>query len=313
MSSNRKPLNFNDLRRLKPGALREIEQPPPSDVAPPSNVPPTTDTAPPPDATPTPDVAPPHLQQPPLQSVAPTPPAAATPDVAPEQFTRVVNGIFDKILPTLKPAEQLVLLRLYRLTRGFNTNVCRVTIGRLATTCNIGTTAARLATQSLETKGYIRRIGTDMANTNQNDRGIDFEMLLPAAAPTRRGAATRPVAPTSHVAPPPDVANKEKNLNENTHKEGVRVGSRFTLEECRRYAEHLRSRGEGITNPGGYATAIHRSGESDAQIEKFLAGDVTTEPVRCDLCREMDGFVWADPSDRSKGLKKCKHEGQPNL
>jgi hypothetical protein len=47
------------------------------------------------------------------------------------------------------------------------------------------------------------------------------------------------------------------------------VGSKFSLEECRRYAESLR--GEGIQNPGGYATAIHRSGEADDRIEAFLS------------------------------------------
>ena len=49
---------------------------------------------------------------------------------------------------------------------------------------------------------------------------------------------------------------------------GVRVGSKFTLEECRRFAESLRA--EGIQNPGGYATTIHRSGEADDRVEAFL-------------------------------------------
>jgi hypothetical protein len=46
------------------------------------------------------------------------------------------------------------------------------------------------------------------------------------------------------------------------------VGSKFTLEECRRFAESLRA--EGIQNPGGYATIIHRSGEADDRVEAFL-------------------------------------------
>jgi hypothetical protein len=53
-----------------------------------------------------------------------------------------------------------------------------------------------------------------------------------------------------------------------SEEEGTEVGSRFTIEECRRFAESLRA--EGIQNLGGYATAIHRSGEADERIEAFL-------------------------------------------
>lgn len=50
----------------------------------------------------------------------------------------------------------------------------------------------------------------------------------------------------------------------------VGVASKFSLEECRAYANHLHLSGAGITNPGGYAKAIYRSGEDDDQIEAFL-------------------------------------------
>jgi hypothetical protein len=281
------------------------ETPPPRSVAPP------LDVAPPSPAAPTPDVAPPQTTQPPLQNVAPPVDVALTADVAPEQFTRVVNGIFDRILPSLKPAEQLVLLRLYRLTRGFNKEICRVTIGKLATSCNIGTTATRLAVQALESRGYIRRVGTDVANTNQNNRGIDFEMLLPAAAPPRRVGGTRPAAPPPDVAPPSDVANKIKTIKENTQTQepaaGVRAGSKFTIEECRKYAEHLRSTGQGINNPGGYATTIHRTGEADELIERFL-NPVSSIQVDATQCPDCKGSGFYYPNGPTGGVAKCKHE-----
>jgi hypothetical protein len=281
------------------------ETPPTPDVAPTRDVATTLGAAPPP------HVAPPQTTQPPLQNVAPPVDVALPADVAPEQFTRVVNGIFDRILPSLKPAEQLVLLRLYRLTRGFNKEICRVTIGKLATSCNIGTTATRLAVQALESRGYIRRAGTDVANTNQNNRGIDFEMLLPAAAPPRRVGATRPVAPTPDAAPPLDVANKIKTIKENTQTQepaaGVRVGSRFSIEECRRYAQHLQSTGQGINNPGGYATTIHRMGEADELIEKFLnpTASIQVDSSQCPDCKGS-GFYY--PNGPTGGVAKCKHE-----
>ncbi len=66
--------------------------------------------------------------------------------------------------------------------------------------------------------------------------------------------------------------------SETTHTQHLRAvgavavcgGSRFTIEECRRYAKHLQSTGQGIKNPGGYATSIHRTGKADVLIEEFL-------------------------------------------
>jgi hypothetical protein len=80
----------------------------------------------------------------------------------------------------------------------------------------------------------------------------------------------------------PNMApNKIKTLKENTQTpSGVRAGSRFSLDECRAYAESLRS--EGIQNPGGYATTIHRSGEADDRIEAFLR-QRTAKPERPEL------------------------------
>jgi hypothetical protein len=48
-------------------------------------------------------------------------------------------------------------------------------------------------------------------------------------------------------------------------------GSKFTIEECRKYAKHLQATGQGINNPGGFATTIHRTGNVDAVIEEFLS------------------------------------------
>lgn len=55
----------------------------------------------------------------------------------------------------------------------------------------------------------------------------------------------------------------------------MRVGSKFSIEECRKYAQHLQATGQGINNPGGYATTIHRTGEADMLIESFLHPEAT--------------------------------------
>jgi hypothetical protein len=100
-------------------------------------------------------------------------------------------------------------------------------------------------------------------------------MLLPQAARAKSSppATTSPAAKNSAGEVVAD--NKVNTQKENTQTQdapaaSVRVGSKFTLEECRRYARHLQSTGQGINNPGGYATTIHRTGEADLLIESFL-------------------------------------------
>lgn len=82
------------------------------------------------------------------------------------------------------------------------------------------------------------------------------------------------------------------------------VCSRFSLKDCREYAEHLHKTGQGIDKPGGYATAIHRSGEADDLIEEFL-----NPPVKIDLskCPDCNGAGWVYPRGFDKGAKKCEH------
>jgi DNA-binding Lrp family transcriptional regulator len=263
-------------------------------------------SAPPPRVAPTPDVAPTQNEQPLLQNVAATQDVAPTPRVEAGKFISIPNDVFDTILPMLKPVEQLVLLRLYRLSRGFKSSRCTVSIGTLAKRCSIGTTAARNATFELERRGFVKRIGSDLSNLNQQARGVEFEMLLPPAAPTRSVAPPPRVAPPPDAAPTGDVANKLNTQKEkHTTQKGVRVGSNFSLEECQRYAAHLKSTGQGITNPGGYATKIYRSGEADALIEKFINLTPKVDVSKCPDC-EGKGYYFPDPSKPE--TKRCTHE-----
>ena len=108
----------------------------------------------------------------------------------------------------------------------------------------------------------------------------------------------------------------EEETTEETHSHkserangGVSVGSKFTLEECGRYAAHLHATGQGITNPGGYATTIYRSGEADPLIKSFLHPPtpdlVSVESSECPDCHGT-GFWY--PQGIERGVSKCKHE-----
>lgn len=86
----------------------------------------------------------------------------------------------------------------------------------------------------------------------------------------------------------------------------VCVGSKFSLVECRRYAEHLKASGKGITNPGGYATSIFRSGKVDAEMESFLKGERPGDLSACPDCQGR-GVRYVDPANYEKGTVRCKH------
>lgn len=84
--------------------------------------------------------------------------------------------------------------------------------------------------------------------------------------------------------------------------------SKFSLEECRRYADHLHSTGQGITNPGGFAMTIYRSGISDALIEKFFHPTETEVFLDASACPDCKGTGFYYPHGAEHGVVKCRHE-----
>jgi hypothetical protein len=96
-------------------------------------------------------------------------------------------------------------------------------------------------------------------------------------------------------------------------------GSKFSPEDCWRYADHLHASGQGVTNPGGFARSIHKTGSEDAQIALWLA-EIDPERVRsgelpppteidasaCPDCLGR-GLYYPDPQNPNKGVKRCLH------
>jgi hypothetical protein len=84
--------------------------------------------------------------------------------------------------------------------------------------------------------------------------------------------------------------------------------SRYSLEECLRFAEHLYRKGKGINNPGGYATSIYRTGEADGLIESFLSQSVQTSPLDITVCPDCKGMSFYYPAGIERGaVARCKH------
>lgn len=236
--------------------------------------------------------------------------------VAPDtSHTRTANEIFDRIMPTLKPAAQIVLWRLFRLSVGFNSQTCFVTIGKLSEMCNLGKTVVRESLSYLEGRGLIKRLNVEFGAKNTQEKGITFLVKLPRLSPPKSVAPPESVTAPESVAPPDSEPNKVfiKDTHTNTERGvgvGKNVGSKFVLDECRRYANHLQKTGQGITNPGGYATTIHRTGEADEMIAKFLnpAPTPTQATIDASQCPDCNGSGWWYPKGREMGAAKCKHE-----
>jgi hypothetical protein len=336
MSSNIKPKTGGlaaILRLEKERRAQEEKERPDgqgSETAPAETVP-ATKSVPAPEITPAFISAPPAEIAPPAESTAgtirtgqplhnapatdPVPPAktkgaALLPTDAPH--LRTPHEITDRILPTLKPGCQVVLMRLYRLSAGFGSNTCHVSLPKLASACNISETQIRIFLRHLEQRKLIKRLSVDLANKVQSERGITFEVFLPRLAATKTAAGAKNVGGTDSVGGAVSEPNKVNTQKENTQTQeppaaGVRVGSKFSIEECRRYAKHLQSTGQGINNPGGYATTIHRTGEADELIERFLSPTSASAQADTSACPDCRGTGFYYPKGKEQGVAKCPH------
>ena len=238
------------------------------------------------------------------------------------------NDIVDKVLPKLSLPEQAVLLRMYRLSRGYGSEICTIGYVTLGKLCNISRNTVKTAVKSLIVSGWIECL--------EQGAGADhstYRIKLPSAAVSKSGtpksgrqkinipdigmpnsgmAADEMVEsnagmPAIAGIPANGPIKEIESSKETTHTtQSVSVGSHFSLEDCRRYADHLKQTGQGIKNPGGYATKIFRSGEADAFIEAFLNPPAQIDISQCQDCKGT-GFIYLDMSNPDRGVKPCNH------
>lgn len=229
-------------------------------------------------------------------------------------YMQAFHQITDHLDRHLTPAEQSGYRHLLRLTWGFGKAKTIVSVPKLAERINLGDSAMRIAIKGLESKGLIKKV-RHVFGSNE-PQGIEFEVYAPLAlvrymqAQARRRRPQKTDGPLQSGGPLQTDGIKEsvsvsKTINTQTQP-GVGVGSRFTLEQCRRYADHLKATGQGITNPGGYATKIFRSGEADTLIESFLNPPAPLDASRCPDCQGR-GFAHIDPDNFDLGVRPCKH------
>jgi hypothetical protein len=189
------------------------------------------------------------------------PPPAGAVDVS-KGYYPSYNDLSDRLIPELglNPFEQSVLQRLYRLSRGWKSDECEVGLGTLSKFCVMSRSQVQRSVAALIKKGLIINLGPAKKGSKDGNR---YRVLpgVPTVPPQTMVRQT--IVPEEGTIPSQNTEVGQTIVTGNTNK-----NSKFTLEECRRFAESLR--GEGIQNPGGYATTIHRSGEADDRVEAFL-------------------------------------------
>jgi hypothetical protein len=231
------------------------------------------------------------------------------------------NDLSDRLVPELKlnPFEQSVLNRLYRLSRGWKSDECEVGMGSLAKYCVMSKSQVQRSIASLIEKGLVENLGESKRGAREGNR---YKVLPGLPAIPGRSIVSQSIVNKESSVSSENIDSSQTIPGENTNKYsnkdlintqtqepavGVRVGSKFTIEECRRYAQHLQATGQGINNPGGYATTIHRTGEADKLIERFLnpTSSIQVDSSQCPDCKGS-GFYY--PNGPTGGVAKCKHE-----
>ncbi|HEV7902671.1 MAG TPA: hypothetical protein VGO96_02430 [Pyrinomonadaceae bacterium] len=236
---------------------------------------------------------------------------ASLPDVG--GFTKFWHQLTDYLYGQLTPAEQVVHIQLFRLSWGHNKSSCKIGLPQLARRAGIGRSTAQIAVAGLINKGLIKKVQTHFGS--DKEQGNEYYVVPPSSMLTSSNQSKRSSLPESNSLPE-SRHNKENTYKESTQTQdapaaSVRVGSKFTLEECRRYAKHLQSTGQGINNPGGYATTIHRTGEADLLIESFLHPEATASPsanLDTSECPDCNGTGFYYPQGVEGGVSRCKHQ-----
>jgi hypothetical protein len=120
--------------------------------------------------------------------------------VDPARWTAFPNDLSDRVMRTLELSDQSVLNRLYRLTRGFHQETCKVSKESLAEACNLHSRQIPRSTKRLVARGLIEIVGHDTGHPDPKQRGTIYRVLIPAAAGVFK--ASRDIKTSGDIKPP---------------------------------------------------------------------------------------------------------------
>lgn len=241
-------------------------------------------------------------------------------------FMKFWHQLTDHLYRQLTPAEQIVHLQLYRLSWGYNKPKCLIGLPKLAERAGVSRSTAQQAVNGLVRKGLIRKVRSVIGSNKE--QGTEYAIEPPSRLLESGSLSDSNSLPKSSRQLESTPIKEHIQLKENTHKSrsseswnkedskskktemGVRGNSRFTVEQCLGYADTLQKKGRGITNPGGYATVIFRTGEADEFIEKFLKETELPKAPKRDVseCPDCNGTDYYYPQGLEKGVARCKHK-----
>lgn len=236
-------------------------------------------------------------------------------------FLAIPHDVLDKVMPTLQPSEQVVLLYFYRLSRGFGSDRCEVGQGKIGSRCNLTRNTVKKVIRSLQEQGWI-----EMIEQGKGHESTVFKVNLPAARSNIDRAKTdRPE--TDRVKTPPQTVNHEagseidradsdpiKNMivfsNKEPHTQtqaGVSVELiKITRRELVAYATDPVA-GKGIEVPEAWINKRLEDHKADDAVREWLTRKQKPDIKNCPDCNGR-GHVYIDLSDPSLGVKKCRHE-----
>lgn len=183
---NEKRLSWASLGAIKPPAKAELPTKVTETQVPMTQVPETQvqASAPPVERPePRPVTAEPSLTEVPVTRVSrtqvrATQVAESPVDRASGRYTRLDNQILDEYLPRLDPHEQLVYLRLYRLTVGFSGRTkCVVSHEKLAQKTHLSLSTIKRVCANLEANGVLS--SRPILGGKRHERGCEFQLLEP--------------------------------------------------------------------------------------------------------------------------------------
>lgn len=218
--------------------------------------------------------------------------------------TRLPHAVTDHLFRLLDVSERVVYEQLFRLSWGYGKQVCRVSLPVLAARAGLGKSATHAAIKRLEGKELVRK-GAYTFGRNK-EQSIEYSLPLPEwLVRNERLSRAESLSSGGSIKETTQIKETHTNTDEPS---AVGVGSRFSAEDCRRYATHLNKTGQGIKNPGGYATKIHRTGEADELIAAFLEPTPPAKTVDASRCPDCHGTGYYYPRGTQHGVTRCKHE-----
>lgn len=122
------------------------------------------------------------------------------------------------------------------------------------------------------------------------------------------------ISPPSLVAEPCDRALVEDRPLQDSDLLSFHLREKVSLDQAGRIVDYLNERVQyvAITRSTAVEGAIDHSKffPTIAEIRTWVPAPENrpNEGTRCDACRGLSGYVYVDPSDRHKGVKRCAHD-----